>query len=147
MNPGTYQNYSQAWDVMKTHPFRTAEIPVEHAVSLPLPTLAFLAAPDIFSLPAPSPPPNGGTDLFGTRPLVGSRRLFAFRPDLTRTSALHFSDVVFPRQEVNVRGTMETLQQWQQELPAVMDEVIPGFFAEHPFRQRPASVWWDYWPC
>jgi hypothetical protein len=133
MNPPTPLTFSQAWDILKVHPFRGAEVPVEHAVSLPMPThrgggpgFAQFAAPCVRQ-PGANPVQSAPDRWWVLDATTGAVRLFA------RTDVIPFGTTAFARQELPTSAPdLATLLAWQKELFAALDATTGPFFAGPP---------------
>ena len=129
----TLLTFTRAWDVLKVHPFRTAEVPVEHSVSLPMPTtrnggpgFAQFAAP--CSRTPGEAPVQTAPDRWWVLDAAGKGvRLYA------RTEAVPFGLTAFERQPVPTAAPdVPTLVGWQKELFAALDAATAPFFAGTP---------------
>lgn len=126
-------SFTQAWDVLKAHPFRTSEVPVEHAVSLPMPTArtgaagyAQFAAPCVRH-PGQKPVQSAPDRWWVMDAASKGIRLYA------RTDAVPFVTTAFARQEVpSPAPDLPTLLGWQKELFAALDAATGPFFAGTP---------------
>jgi hypothetical protein len=133
MTPPALLGYTRAWDVLKVHPFRGAEVPVEHALSLPLPTTraggpgyAQFAAPCLRK-PGESPVQSAPDRWWILDAASKAIRLYA------RTAAVPFGDTAFARQELpSPAPDLPTLLGWQRELFTSLDAAVGPFFAGTP---------------
>jgi hypothetical protein len=127
-------SYSEARSRQRTHPLRQTEIPVEHAVSLPLPTrrwvgpgYAFFAAP---STRVPERPPvQGAPDRWWVVDAHGGRLiLYALCAAVPFAPGTTWGDSDLPpvtRSLDELRGALQQIGVW-------MDAAAPEFFAGRP---------------
>jgi hypothetical protein len=117
---------------MRRHPLRQSEIPIEHAVSLPMPTrrfgspaYAFFAAPAIRRPGAPTV--HGAPDRWWVLSALGAHvEVYAV------TSIFSFAEngQVWESTEVPApTATIPELQSSLKEFEALMDVTVPDFFS------------------
>lgn len=124
--------YGQARSWQRTNAVRMAEVPVEHAVSLPLPTrrwggagYAQFAAPAV-RLPE-QPVQNGAPDRWWVFDAQDGRlHIYACTSAVPFAAGQTFGAVALPP----VTGTLDELRRKHGELDAALAAVIEDFFAE-----------------
>jgi hypothetical protein len=126
---------TEARDRLRTHPLRLAEVPVEHAISFPLPTrrwggpgYAFFASPvrrQPGAAPVHSPPQSWWVlDARGGRVLVYARmKALAFADGAGDWEPATLSPVTVP---------MAELRQAMVDLEQTLSGLAPAFFADEP---------------
>jgi hypothetical protein len=126
--------YSEVRNRQRTHPVRQSEVPVEHAVSLPVPSkrwlgpaYAFFAAP---AARAPDRPQEQGppdrwwvVDAHGGRLIV-----YALCAAVPFAPEAAFQAVTLPP----VTRTLDELRAALKAIDALMDAAVPAFFAGQP---------------
>lgn len=126
--------YKKLRDAFTRHPIRTAEVPVEHAISLPLPTLRW-GRPAIagFSAPALRQPGRplelGAPDRWWLLDMSGQRLLaYATTAAIPFDGGLSDETVEVDRTGQSIDNINETLHM----LDEAMDRVIEPFLAGQP---------------
>ena len=133
MTPPTILPYPEAADLLRGLPFRAAEVPVEHAVSLPLPT-GRAGAPGYAQFAAPAVRRPGAPTVQSAPDrwwVLGaeSRSVLVY----ARVSAVPFGAPAFDRQEVpSPAPDLAAAQRAQAEFTAAVAAVTGPFFAAAP---------------
>lgn len=127
-------SYHQARNWQRSNPVRMAEVPVEHAVSLPIPTLRW-GGPGYaqFANPASRRPERpvqlGKPDCWWVFDAGDGRlRLYARTSSIDFATGHAFASVDLPA----VARTMGELRELHSDLESAMETVIDDFFAGRP---------------
>jgi hypothetical protein len=138
-------NYTQIRERMRRHPLRQSEIPVEHAVSLPLPTKRFGASGyAFFSSPAVRrpgvPTVQSAPDRWWVLSALGAHidlytlvSIFPLGPEGSAWEAVELPATA---------ATIQELQASLKEFEALMDLTVPDFFAGKPADPEHAATVW-----
>jgi hypothetical protein len=129
----SWLTYRQAREQQRTHPIRLAEVPVEHAVSLPLPSLRW-GVPSYAQFAAPAdrspdrPPQQGPPDRWWVLD-ARSGRLVVY----ALTSAVPFAQAPFAAVTLPPAVcTLDELRKRHAELDDVLGALSPLFFTGRP---------------
>jgi hypothetical protein len=131
---GQLLSYGEVRSRQRTHALRQTEVPVEHAVSLPLPTrrwagpgFAFFAAP---ALRAPDRPPvHGAPDRWWVVDARGGGLLvYALFAAVPFASSVAWGESELPPEARSLGELRQSLQQIEMQ----MDAVATDFFAGRP---------------
>jgi hypothetical protein len=123
--------FTEVRDRMRNHPLRVSEVPVEHAVSLPLPTkrwmepcYAFFASP---ALRRPGQPvEQGAPDRWWAMSAHGGRIIiYALAKALPLADEANWETVTLPLMSL----TIEELKQVLKHIEELLNELAPSFFA------------------
>ena len=126
--------YSEVRSRQRTHPVRQAEVPVEHAVSLPLPTrrwagagFAYFAAPAL--RPPEGPTVQGAPDRWWVVDAHSGRlHVYALCAAVPFVERATWGELILPP----TTRTLEELRQALQQIDAGMDAITLDFFEDRP---------------
>jgi hypothetical protein len=125
-------NYSELRERQKSNVLTRSEVPIEHAVSLPLPTLkwgepayAFFAAPALRSPDAPMQ--QSAPDRWWVLAAHGGRlMIYALSKAIPFPSSEIFEAVTLPKLSM----TRDELRQSLKTMEDLLDALVPQFFAQ-----------------